>query len=71
VRDEVRKVPRVLQTPHPANRPLTGLALGYTELDWSALGLIAAEAAAGIEDQTDGEQRSKPAASAAACMLEE
>jgi 3-hydroxyisobutyrate dehydrogenase-like beta-hydroxyacid dehydrogenase len=36
------------------DRMITGLAHGYTELDWSALGLIAAEAA-GIEDQTDDE----------------
>lgn len=36
------------------DRMITGLAHGYSEFDWSALGLIAAEAA-GIEDQADGE----------------
>ena len=36
------------------DRMITGLAHGYSEFDWSALGLIAAEAA-GIEDQTDAE----------------
>jgi 3-hydroxyisobutyrate dehydrogenase-like beta-hydroxyacid dehydrogenase len=36
------------------DRMITGLARGYTELDWSALGLIAAEAA-GIEDREDAE----------------
>jgi 3-hydroxyisobutyrate dehydrogenase-like beta-hydroxyacid dehydrogenase len=34
------------------DRMITGLAHGYGALDWSALGLIAAEAA-GIEDQAD------------------
>ncbi len=34
------------------DRMITGLAHGYTELDWSALGLIAAEAA-GIQDRAD------------------
>lgn len=34
------------------DRMITGLAHGYTELDWSALGLIAAEAA-GIENKAD------------------
>jgi len=34
------------------DRMITGLAHGYTEFDWSALGLVAAEAA-GIEDQAD------------------
>lgn len=34
------------------DRMITGLAHGYAELDWSALGLIAAEAA-GIEDLAD------------------
>ena len=36
------------------DRMITGLAHGYTEFDWSVLGLIAAEAA-GIENQTDTE----------------
>ena len=36
------------------DRMITGLAHSYSELDWSALGLIAAEAA-GIEDQADDE----------------
>lgn len=36
------------------DRMITGLAHGYAELDWSALGLIAAEAA-GIEDHADAE----------------
>lgn len=36
------------------DRMITGLAHGYAELDWSALGLVAAEAA-GIEHQTDAE----------------
>ena len=66
---EVRKVPRVLQTQDHANRPLAGLAHYYYELDQSAPDLIAAEAA-GIEDQTDGEQRSKAASAAAAGRLE-
>ena len=34
------------------DRMITGLAHGYAELDWSALGLVAAEAA-GIKDQAD------------------
>jgi 3-hydroxyisobutyrate dehydrogenase-like beta-hydroxyacid dehydrogenase len=34
------------------DRMITGLAHGYAKLDWSALGLVAAEAA-GIEDQAD------------------
>jgi 3-hydroxyisobutyrate dehydrogenase-like beta-hydroxyacid dehydrogenase len=34
------------------DRMITGLAHGYTEFDWSVLGLVAAEAA-GIEDQAD------------------
>jgi hypothetical protein len=33
---------------------ITGLAHGYTEFDWSALGLVAAEAA-GIGDKADAE----------------
>jgi 3-hydroxyisobutyrate dehydrogenase-like beta-hydroxyacid dehydrogenase len=36
------------------DRMITGLAHGYTEFDWSVLGLVAAEAA-GIEDQADAE----------------
>ena len=36
------------------DRMITGLAHGYAELDWSVLGLIAAEAA-GIKDQTEAE----------------
>jgi 3-hydroxyisobutyrate dehydrogenase-like beta-hydroxyacid dehydrogenase len=36
------------------DRMITGLAHGYSEFDWSALGLIAAEAA-GIGDQADAE----------------
>ena len=36
------------------DRMITGLAHGYAELDWSALGLVAAEAA-GIKDQADAE----------------
>jgi 3-hydroxyisobutyrate dehydrogenase-like beta-hydroxyacid dehydrogenase len=36
------------------DRMITGLAHGYAELDWSALGLVAAQAA-GIEDQADAE----------------
>jgi len=36
------------------DRMITGLARGYAELDWSALGLVAAEAA-GIEGQADAE----------------
>jgi 3-hydroxyisobutyrate dehydrogenase-like beta-hydroxyacid dehydrogenase len=36
------------------DRMITGLAHGYTEFDWSVLGLIAAEAA-GIEDQAHDE----------------
>ena len=36
------------------DRMITGLAHGYSELDWSALGLVAAEAA-GIEDQAKAE----------------
>jgi hypothetical protein len=33
---------------------ITGLAHSYSELDWSALGLIAAEAA-GIEDHANAD----------------
>jgi hypothetical protein len=33
---------------------ITGLAHGYTEFDWSVLGLVVPEAA-GIEDQADDE----------------
>lgn len=36
------------------DRMITGLAHGYTEFDWSVLGLVAAEAA-GIEDQADAD----------------
>jgi 3-hydroxyisobutyrate dehydrogenase-like beta-hydroxyacid dehydrogenase len=36
------------------DRMITGMAHGYTEFDWSVLGLVAAEAA-GIEDQADAE----------------
>jgi 3-hydroxyisobutyrate dehydrogenase-like beta-hydroxyacid dehydrogenase len=36
------------------DRMITGLAHGYAELDWSALGLVAAEAA-GIKGQADAE----------------
>jgi 3-hydroxyisobutyrate dehydrogenase-like beta-hydroxyacid dehydrogenase len=36
------------------DRMITGLAHGYSEFDWSALGLVAAEAA-GIDDQADAE----------------
>jgi 3-hydroxyisobutyrate dehydrogenase-like beta-hydroxyacid dehydrogenase len=36
------------------DRMITGLAHGYTEFDWSVLGLVAAEAA-GIDDQADAE----------------
>jgi hypothetical protein len=36
------------------DRMITGPAHGYTEFDWSALGLIAAEAA-GLEDQAGAE----------------
>jgi len=36
------------------DRMITGLAHGYAELDWSALGLVAAEAA-GIKDEPDAE----------------
>jgi 3-hydroxyisobutyrate dehydrogenase-like beta-hydroxyacid dehydrogenase len=36
------------------DRMITGLAHGYRELDWSALGLVAAEAA-GIENQREAE----------------
>lgn len=35
---------------------ITGLAHGYTEFDWSVLGLVAAEAA-GIEDPKPSEAR--------------
>ena len=34
------------------DRMITGLAHGYSQFDWSALGLVAAEAA-GIEDRED------------------
>jgi hypothetical protein len=36
------------------DRMITGLAHGYAELDWSALGLVAAEEA-GIEDRAGAE----------------
>jgi len=36
------------------DRMITGLAHGYSEFDWTALGLVAAEEA-GIEDQADAE----------------
>jgi 3-hydroxyisobutyrate dehydrogenase-like beta-hydroxyacid dehydrogenase len=40
------------------DRMITGLAHGYSEFDWSVLGLIAAEAA-GIENQADAESGSR------------
>ncbi len=39
---------------HVHDRMVTGLAHGYAELDWSVLGLVAAEAA-GIQDEADAE----------------
>jgi hypothetical protein len=49
---EMANVPMPLGQRRLRPRMITGLAHGYSQLDWSALGLIAAEAA-GIGDQAD------------------